>query len=104
PEIGDQEDSMSAFEGIAQAARLEQIPFYDANTTPLERLCRLARRVAAGHAHLVLARRQQRVDDAAALRTGTTDDCNGLLGHVRVFSFGTAQRAAEVPSFLSSWI
>ena len=61
-------------------------------------------KVAADDANFVLARGQQRVDDAAALRTGTTDDCNGLLGHVRVFSFGTAQRAAEVPSFFSSWI
>ena len=95
---------MRAFEGSAEAARLEQIALHHANATLLERLGRLARSVAADDANCVLPRGQQRVDDATALRTGTTDDCNGLLGHVRVFSFGTAHRAAEVPSFLSSWI
>src|SRR5439155_10208535 len=72
PEIGDQEDSMSALEGSTQAARLEQIALHHANAALLERFSRLARRVAADDANCGLARGQQRVNDASALSTSTT--------------------------------
>src|SRR5205814_7222861 len=53
PEIGDQEDSVRAFEGNAEAARLEQIALHYANATLLQRLGRLARSVAADDAKCV---------------------------------------------------
>src|SRR5213593_2141155 len=101
PEIGDQEGAVCAIEGSTQAARLEQIALHHLDAAPLERCGRLARRVAADDANCVLAGGQQRVDDTAALSTGTTNDCNGLRGHVRLLSVGAAEPAAEVPSFLS---
>src|SRR5213594_1313802 len=102
PEIGDQEGSVSALERSTQAGRLEQIALHHPDAALLERVGRLARRVATDDANCELARGEQRVDDAAALSTGTTDDCNDLLGHVPVLTFGAAEPAADVPSFLSS--
>src|SRR5439155_12312944 len=98
PEIADKESSVSALEGSTQAARLEQIALHHLDTALLERLGRCARRIAAGHTNYVLARGQQRVDDAASLGTGTTDDCNGLLGHVRLLFKLLNQYATMIPT------
>ena len=86
PEIGDDEGSVSALEGGAQTARLEQIAFHHLDAALLERFSRLARRVAADDANFELAGGQQSLDDTATLRTGTTDDGNDLLGHVPLYS------------------
>src|SRR5439155_6904042 len=87
PEIGDDEGSVSAVEGSAQTARLEQIAFHHLDAALLERFSRLARRVATDDANFELAGGQQSLDDTATLRTGTADDANDLLGHVLLCSF-----------------
>ncbi len=82
PEIRHEERSISALEARTQTARLDEISLHDLNAALLERFGRFARGVSGDDANCELVRGEQRVDDAAALSTGTTDDCDDLPCHV----------------------
>ena len=78
PEIRHEERSISALEAGAKTARVGEIALHHLNAALLERFGRFARGVSRDDANRKLVRGQERVDDSAALRTRTTDDCDDL--------------------------